>query len=51
MKGKGKIKGIASDLFPLIGKLYIVEDLSGNIPNNQFPYTHMSVFETFLHPE
>lgn len=51
LKGKGKIKGIATVDMPYIGKQYIVEDLSGNIPNQQYPYTHMVVFEIHLTPE
>ena len=51
LKGKGKIKGVANSGVTLLGKSYILEDLSGNIPNDTYPYTHFVCFEIHLQPE
>jgi len=48
MKGSGKIKGISCAGVPLGGKSYIIEDLSGNVPNTQYPYRHFVCFEIHL---
>lgn len=48
MKGRGKIVGAATTPMAAIGSLMIVEDLSGNIPNEEYPYTHFACNECHL---
>jgi hypothetical protein len=46
--GHGRIVGVSGDGAPVIGRTYIVEDLSGFIPNETYPFSHFSICELFL---
>lgn len=45
IKGRGRIVGCALNALPIIGKTYMIEDLSNNLPTSDYP------FNTFLCPE
>lgn len=47
-EGFATIVGVASTEQVLIGVTYILKDLSGNIPNNTYPYTHFALPEIFI---
>ena len=49
-RGSGRVVGVANTGSPVIGKSYIVEQLSGepSIPNKIYPYTHRVVFECHI---
>lgn len=47
-EGRGKIKGISYNGVPILGLAYIVEVEDNFIPNDTYPYTHMSVFSNHL---
>jgi len=46
-KGKGVICGEYVSR-PVVGRTYIVKDLSGNWPNETYPFTHVVLYETNL---
>lgn len=48
MKGRGRILGVAVSPGPVIGASMIVEDMSHNIPTDEYPFTHFTVFECHL---
>lgn len=48
MKGKARVVGVSSSAQPVIGRMLILEDLSGNIPNETYPYTHFTAPEVLL---
>lgn len=48
MKGEAIICGIATNSLPVIGQSYILQDLSGNFPNDTYAYTHFAAFECWL---
>lgn len=43
IKGMGKVVGIATSELPVIGRTYIIEDISGNFPSKLYPYTHLAI--------
>lgn len=45
--GVGKIRGIHTSS-PIFGYLYIIEDLSNNIPNIVYPFDCFCLSEVFL---
>ena len=48
LKGKAKVVGVTvSSVVPT----YILEDLSNNIPNDTYKYTHFGCFETWMSKE
>lgn len=49
-KGHGVIKGAATIGAPIIGKTYIIDVIESNLslPNDEYPYTTISMFEIFL---
>lgn len=49
-KGRGKVKGIAQNAYPVIGRTFILEDVSGNFPNETYPFTHFACFECQMKP-
>ena len=48
ISGKGIIRGISTNGDAVIGVAYIVEDLSGNIPSDVYPYKFFNCFEIHL---
>ena len=38
IKGEGTVQACVSTGEPFIGKTYVLKDLSGNIPNDTYPY-------------
>jgi len=48
LKGKAIVKGIAVNSVAILGKTYILEDLSGNFPNAGYPYKHFCCLEIDL---
>jgi len=48
MKGEGIVVGIATVPLCTIGASVIVEDLSGNLPSEEYPFTHFICFESQL---
>lgn len=45
---EGRIKGQANTGHAVIGITYIVEDLSGEFPNEIYPYSCIAVFEIHI---
>ena len=48
LKGKGRVVGKAITPQAFIGENLIIEDLSGNLPNEQYPFTHFAAPECCL---
>ena len=48
MHGIGRIRGIAQTGEACIGRTFIVEDLSGNIPNETYPFSYFAMFECHI---
>lgn len=48
LKGEGLIVGTCMAMLPVLGKNYIIQDLSGNLPNEVYPFTHFACFEVWL---
>ena len=48
LEGHDVILGKSTMEFPILGAFYILEDLSGNIPNEAYPYTHFTCPEVWL---
>ena len=48
LKGTGRISGISCSGVPFGRKAYIIEDMSLNMPNKIYPYTHFTCFEIHL---
>ena len=48
MKGIGKVVGVAAAPCAVIGASMIIEDLSYNVPSNDYPFSHFTVFEVHL---
>lgn len=48
MVGKGVIRGVCTTDQPVIGATYIIEDISGNVPNKTYPFKFFSVAEIHL---
>ena len=48
ISGKALIKGISPTEMAVIGKGYILKDISGNFPNETYPYSHFSCFECHI---
>jgi hypothetical protein len=46
--GEGIIVGISTNFMPVIGRIYMVKDLSGNIPNEVYKYDTFSCLENQL---
>lgn len=46
--GHAVVRGISSVESPVLGRTYILEDLSGNLPNETYPYTHFVCPEAWL---
>jgi len=51
VKGKGKIVGVSMIPEIIFGTTYIIEDMSNNIPNKTYPYSHFTVKEIFISKE
>lgn len=47
--GIGRVCGVATTPVPVIGVTYIIEDMSGNFPNETYPYTHFPCFSLHIH--
>lgn len=41
----GEIVGLASTEQAIIGSSYIIKDMSGNFPNEEYPYDTLALFE------
>jgi hypothetical protein len=48
LTGRGVVRGKADCGNPVIGISYIVEDISGNLPNNVYPFDCFSIPEIFI---
>ena len=48
MKGEGIVVGVATVPLCTIGASVIVEDLSGNLPNDEYPFRIFVCFESQL---
>lgn len=48
MSGKGIIRGVSLTYLEFIGATYIVEVTDGQIPNDTYPFSCVSVAEIFL---
>lgn len=48
MKGRARIVGIATTGAAVIGRIVILEDLSENLPNREYPFTHFACAEVHL---
>jgi hypothetical protein len=48
MRGNGVIKGAATIPVAVMGRMFIVEDVSGNLPTKVYPFTHLAVPEIHL---
>jgi len=46
--GQGIIHGVSSNELPVIGYQYIIEDISGNFPNEKYPYKMFACFASSL---
>ena len=48
VNGIGKVVGYATLEIPCIGRMWILEDVSGNFPNNDYHYTTFSCPESYI---
>ncbi len=48
MKGEAIIVGIANESQPFIGRVYILKDVSRNIPNEEYKYEYFTCPEVLL---
>lgn len=48
MKGVGEVVGVALTEQPIIGKTWIVRDLSGNIPNETYEFDTFVLFDCHI---
>lgn len=46
--GHAIVRGISVVEMPVLGYTYILEDISGNFPNETYPYTHFACPEVWL---
>ena len=48
ISGPGMVVGIAANDLPVVGVSWIVEDLSGQFPNDSYPYKSFVVMDCHL---
>jgi hypothetical protein len=46
--GEALVVGVATTPLPVIGHMYILLEMSGNIPNAEYPYNHFTCAECHL---
>jgi len=51
MFGTAIVRGIANQPQAVIGYTYILEDTSGRLPNDVYPYKFFACFECMIKPE
>jgi len=46
--GRGEVVGCATIPFPILGAMYLVKDVSGNLPSDVYPFEVFQCPEAFL---
>ncbi len=47
-KGVAKVVGVATIGVAILGRTYILEDLTGNFPSANYPYPYFACFESWM---